>query len=84
MKYLTTILAFAISYIAIGQSKMTTPTKVVTINNSGNKIEPIKNSNKRTLKAVKVEIKKSEFKKLPKEKKKLILKEPNKYTIIED
>ena len=69
---------------AFGQSKMTTPTKVVTINNEGNPIKPIQKKNNRAVQTSKKEIKRSELKQMPKKKQKLILKEPEKYTIIED
>ena len=67
-----------------GQSKMTTPTKVVTINNEGNPIKPIQKKNTRAVQTSKKEIKRSELKQMPKKKQKLILKEPEKYIIIED
>lgn len=84
MKILLTLSLSLLMTFAFGQSKMTRPTKVVIINNEGNPIKPIQKKNNRAVQTSKKEIKRSELKQMPKKKQKLILKEPEKYTIIED
>ena len=84
MKYILALTTLILMPFAFGQSKMGPPTKVETINNEGNPIKPIQTKNSRELKKETIEIKKSDFKEMPKQKQKLILKEPEKYTIIED
>jgi hypothetical protein len=62
---------------------MKTPSKIITINNAGNPIKPVQKTNRKELSQEKVFIKKTEFKTYPKKKQKAILKEPEKYVIIE-
>lgn len=84
MKQILTLAILLALPFAYGQSKMSTPTKIITINNEGNPIQPLQKKNVRELPTEKTEIKKSDFKKMPKKKQKLILQEPEKYIIIED
>ena len=83
MKHIFTLFLIGISSLLWGQNAMKAPSKVVTINNSGNPIKPIQTSNKRAITQEKIKIKKADFKKYPKQKRKAILKEPEKYVIIE-
>ena len=84
MKFIFTLALLCIMPLAYSQSKMTTPTKVVTINNEGNPIKPIQKKNVRKLDNSQIQIKRSELKNMPKKKRKLILNQPEKYIIIED
>lgn len=84
MKLILTLALLISGCFTFGQSKMSEPTKKVVINNEGNPIQPIQTNNVRKAKTEKVEIKRSDLKKMPKQKQKLISKEPEKYTIIED
>ncbi len=84
MKFILTFSLMLFIPLVFGQSKMAEPTKVVVINNEGNPIKPIQKKNVRKLENYPKQIKRSELNQMPKKKRKLILKQPENYTIIED
>lgn len=85
MKQIITLIVLVFSTFSFAQSKMNTPTKKVTINNAGNEIKPIQESHRQqiTTKPLLIQIKKSEFNTYTEDKQNLILKQPEKYVIID-
>lgn len=84
MKIFFTLSIVITTSFCFSQKKMEEPTKVVVINNEGNPIKPLQKKNVRQLQNKPINILKSDLKKMPKDKRKQILQQPENYIIIED